>query len=116
MSDIEQAVRSLLSVMDSFPDKDRGIVDTAEMREICQSWLELRRERDEARAELVNLKSKITEDWVTVSAEMPGICAEAEARGYQRGVQDAARAVDWGDIYGYNAKKAILALLDKSNG
>jgi hypothetical protein len=59
MSQTEQKVRSLLNVMDSFPDKDRGVVETAEMREICRSWLELHRERDEARARVTVLEDAL---------------------------------------------------------
>jgi hypothetical protein len=41
-----------------------------------------------------------------------GIDEKAEARGFERGVREAAKACDWGDIYGDNALKCILALLE----
>lgn len=34
-----------------------------------------------------------------------------ERAAYERGVREAAQACDWGDIYGDNAVRAILALL-----
>lgn len=72
-------------------------------------------ERDEARAELADLKRKITEDWVSVSGDMPGICAEWEQRGYRRGVQDAAKEAEITIFPSQPAVRAILALLEQTS-
>jgi hypothetical protein len=82
------------------------------------SIVDLISQRDEARAELADLKRKITEDWVSVSGDMPGICGEAESRGFERGVKEAAKVYETGKsedmewISFIGVKDAILALLE----
>lgn len=44
-------------------------------------------------------------------ADATAALAAIERAAYERGVRDAAKACDWGDIYGENAVCAILALL-----
>jgi uncharacterized Rossmann fold enzyme len=86
-----------------------------DLRQAADTIERLIRERDEARAELADLKRKITEDWVSVSGDMPGICTEAEARGFERGVQEAAKvALHAWRASGVGGKMyaAILALLE----
>jgi hypothetical protein len=119
MNETEQKVRSLLNVMDSFPDKDRGVVDTAEMREICQSWLELHRERDEARAGN-HQANEYEPTWAQLVDAWKQRATEAETRGYERGVRQAADAVEehetnWKVGPSENkaeVRSAILALLE----
>ena len=44
-------------------------------------------------------------------ADATSALAAIERAAYERGVRDAAKACDWGDIYGDNAVSCILALL-----
>jgi hypothetical protein len=84
------------------------------LNEALEEKSKLMSERDEARAELADLKRKITEDWVSVSGDMPGICGEAEARGFERGVKDAAKVVEvTADKFSSERTiRTILALLE----
>jgi hypothetical protein len=90
---------------------DFGLRPSLEMAQvICRRLIraerqvaDLIRERDEARAELIRY----------AGTPYGKIATEAEARGFERGVKEAAKACDWGDIYGDNAVKCILALLEK---
>ena len=51
-------------------------------------------------------------DAVQDAAKVPEVALAAiERAAYERGVRDAAKACDWGDIYGDNAVRSILALL-----
>jgi hypothetical protein len=76
--------------------------------ELRQLVKQLTEERDQARARVAEL-----ENIDALEAKIAPIIAVAEARGFERGVRQAAKACDWGDIYGDNAVKSILALLEK---